>query len=135
MHDRVEKCVLVVDDEMVIADSLAIILNENGYSAHAAYSGESALELAASLSPDILISDVVMGEMSGIELAIYFTKAYPDCRIVLISGHAITRDLLEWAAKSGYRFELIPKPAHPQELLDYLASITSEMPDFDHEER
>ena len=127
MRDGPGKCVLVVDDETVIADSLAIILNENGYSAHPAYSGESAIELAPSLAPDILISDVVMGEMSGIELAIHFTKAFPRCRVVLISGNAITKNLLEWAARYGYRFELIPKPASPQELLDYLASATSEI--------
>ena len=126
MRDSVGKCVLVVDDETVIADSLAIILNENGYSAHATYSGETAVEMAASLTPDILISDVVMGEMSGIELAIHFTKAYPRCRIVLISGNAITKSLLEWAARYGYRFELIPKPTHPQAMLDYLASVTAQ---------
>ena len=122
------KCVLVVDDETVIADSLAIILNENGYSAHAAYSGESAVEAAASLTPDILISDVVMGAMSGIELAIYFTKAFPQCRIVLMSGQAVTTHLLEWAARYGYQFELLPKPSHPRELLEYLSSATSEVP-------
>ena len=122
------KCVLVVDDETVIADSLAIILNENGYSAHATYSGETAVEAAASLNPDILVTDVVMGAMSGIELAIYFTKTFPKCRILLISGKAVTTHLLEWAARSGYHFELLPKPSHPEELLQYLGSATSEVP-------
>jgi CheY-like chemotaxis protein len=114
--------VLVVDDERKIADTLALILNANGYDAHAAYGGEEAIELAASLKPDILISDVVMAGMSGIEVAIYFANYLPACRIVLISGNVLSASLLELAGKDGYQFQLLPKPVHPQILMSHLSA-------------
>jgi CheY-like chemotaxis protein len=113
--------VLVVDDERMIADTLTLILNRSGYHAHAAYSGEDAIELAGSLKPDILVSDVVMGGMSGIEVAIYFANYLPKCRIILISGNIMTASLLEVAGKQGYQFQLLPKPVHPQVLISHLS--------------
>ena len=113
--------VLVVDDERMIADTLTLILNRSGYQAHAAYSGEDAIELAGSLMPDILVSDVVMGGMSGIEVAIYFANYLPKCRIILISGNILTASLLEVAGKQGYQFQLLPKPVHPQVLISHLS--------------
>jgi CheY-like chemotaxis protein len=62
--------VLVADDERVIADTLVIILNQAGFDATAAYSGRTAVELAESLRPDMLISDVIMPDLSGIDAAI-----------------------------------------------------------------
>lgn len=114
--------VLVVDDERMIADTLALILSRNGYHAHAAYSGEDAIELAASLKPDFLVCDVVMGGMSGIEVAVYFANYLPTCRIVLISGNIMSASLLEVAGKQGYQFQLLPKPVHPQILISHLSS-------------
>ena len=61
--------VLVADDERVIADTLAMILNQSGFEARAVYSGERALELAATLKPDMLISDVIMADLNGIDAA------------------------------------------------------------------
>ena len=52
--------VLVVDDERVIADTLAIILNQQGYEATAVYTGTAAVDRARSVKPDLIISDVIM---------------------------------------------------------------------------
>ncbi len=62
--------VLVVDDEQTIANTLALILNHSGFEARAVYSGEAAVEVVGSFAPDVLISDVVMTGMSGVEAAI-----------------------------------------------------------------
>ena len=62
--------VLVADDERVIADTLAIILNQSGFEATAVYNGEKAVETARTLRPDMLISDVIMTDMNGIDAAI-----------------------------------------------------------------
>ena len=62
--------VLVVDDAKIVADTLAQILNLNGFQAVAAYSGEQALQLASVQHFDHLVSDVVMDGMNGIESAI-----------------------------------------------------------------
>jgi two-component SAPR family response regulator len=84
--------VLIVDDQEVIADSLCFILNENGFDARAVYSDETAIVLARVLRPDILISDIRMGGTTGIELAIKIEDEFPDCRIILYSGHSETVD-------------------------------------------
>src|SRR5687767_4447692 len=61
--------VVVVDDERLIADTLAEILNDSGYRAIAVYDGLTALEQVQKLCPDALITDVVMPGMDGIEVA------------------------------------------------------------------
>ena len=114
--------VLVVDDERVIADTLAMILNQSGFEARAIYSGEGALELAASFVPDMLISDVIMADLNGIDAAIRIKELLPGIKVLLFSGQAATADLLEKARAQGYEFEILAKPVHPQDLLSRLRS-------------
>jgi CheY-like chemotaxis protein len=112
--------VLIVDDEKIVADSLVMILKARGYEATAVYSGEGAVDAAAGLEPDVLISDVVMDGMTGIETASEILKIAPSCRVLLLSGHIRTADLLKDAEMHGYQFEILPKPIHPSVLLEYL---------------
>ena len=114
---QVKPKVLVADDERVIADTLAIILNQSGFEATAVYSGEKAVETAKSLKPDMLISDVIMTGMTGIEAAIITRNQLPKCKILLFSGQAATADLLEKARADGHEFEILAKPVHPTDLL------------------
>ena len=109
--------VLVADDEPVIADTLAMILNQSGFEARAVYSGERALELAVTFAPEMLISDVIMGGLNGIDAAIRIQALLPGIKILLFSGQAATADLLEKARARGYEFEILAKPVHPQDLL------------------
>lgn len=119
--------ILVVDDDIAIADSLAVILNSGGYHAKAVHSAEEALEESVLLAPDVLITDVIMAGMSGIDLAIHISNTVPTCKIILFSGQAQTPELLRKAEEDGYRFELLHKPVHPQVLLrrlsEYVASL------------
>ncbi|HWS18125.1 MAG TPA: response regulator [Candidatus Elarobacter sp.] len=109
--------VLVVDDERVIADTLAIILNQNGFDASAVYTGTAAVDRAREIRPDLIISDVIMPDMNGIEAAIRIRQVLPGCKILLFSGQAATADLLEKARAQGHEFEILAKPVHPQDLL------------------
>ena len=109
--------VLVADDEQVIANTLAIILNQAGFEARAVYSGEKAIEALDSFQPDMLISDVIMTGMTGIEAAIATRAKRPTCKILLFSGQAATADLLEKARAQGHEFEILAKPVHPTDLL------------------
>ena len=109
--------VLVADDEQVIANTLAIILNQAGFEARAVYSGEKAIEALDIFHPDMLISDVIMTGMTGIEAAILTREKLPKCKILLFSGQAATADLLERARAQGHEFEILAKPVHPTDLL------------------
>lgn len=112
--------VLVADDERVIADTLAMILSQSGFVARAVYSGEKAVELAADFKPDMIICDVIMAELNGIDAAIRIRAMLPNVKILLFSGQAATADLLEKARARGYDFEILAKPVHPQDLLTRL---------------
>ena len=112
--------ILVVDDEETLANTTIEILNMAQFCAFGAYDGQTALELAAKLNPDILLTDVLMPGMNGVELAIAISQLLPKTQILLISGQAGTIDLLEKARLEGYRFELIAKPIHPERLLQRL---------------
>ena len=123
MTSSTARRVLVLDDERVIANSLALILNRSGFDARAVYTAEAAIRTAGELNPDILISDVIMEGMTGIDAAIRITEIVPNCRILLFSGQAATADLLERAEAAGHRFELIVKPVHPRVLLERLRQL------------
>lgn len=112
--------VLVADDERVIADTLAMILNQSGFETRAVYSGEKAVEVAAAFKPDMLISDVIMTGLNGIDAALRIRQLLPGVKILLFSGQAATADLLETARAQGYEFEILAKPVHPQDLLSRL---------------
>lgn len=120
--------VLVVDDESAIADTLTEILSRSGYAAMAAYDGYGALETALLAPPEMLITDVVLPAMSGIELAITMRRVYPDCKVILFSGQASTADLLASARQDGHHFTLLTKPVHPRDLLAQVAECLKHHP-------
>jgi CheY-like chemotaxis protein len=115
------KKILVVDDERLIADTLTSILAGSGFEATAAYSAREALEwIARSGCPDILLSDVMMPDLNGVELA---KKVSGDCShtaVTLITGNSYTPELLRKAESEGYKFKMLPKPIHPKTLLAHL---------------
>ena len=116
--------VLVVDDERLIARTVASILNANGFEAVEAYNGEEALEKALVLEPDIVLTDVLMPRMTGVELGMRLHDELPKARILLFSGQAATSELMRKAHADGYDFELFPKPIHPDDLIAKLRGLT-----------
>ncbi len=109
--------VLIVDDEVVIADTLTTILAQHGIAAMTAYTGLEALEIARVIPPNLLLADVVMPGMSGIDVAIAIKRDIPDCAILLFSGQAATKGLLAKAGKAWCDFEVLLKPIHPEKLV------------------
>jgi CheY-like chemotaxis protein len=124
---RSDSSIFVVDDEPVIASSLAAILQMNGFSARFFTCPLEALAAARTESPDLVISDVAMPGISGIELAIKMRAQYPNCKILLFSGQAATSDLLEAARAQGHDFRLLQKPVHPSEFLFEIGQLSTRL--------
>lgn len=119
-HHAPSPRILVVDDEVLIADTIVQILNRNGFIAEAAYSGSQAIDLARRYCPELVLSDVMMPQVDGVEAAIAIREHCPDTRIVLFSGQAATVEILARARERGHNFELLPKPIHPTQLIKHL---------------
>jgi CheY-like chemotaxis protein len=115
--------VLVVDDEPIIADTLALILRQDGYQAESAYDGEQAVTMAKEmLLLDLLVTDFVMPKLDGIEAALMVTTMHPDCKVFLISGYPEV--LVANPEARAHGFELLTKPVHPRELLTRIHAAT-----------
>jgi CheY-like chemotaxis protein len=112
--------ILVVDDEALIADTIVQILNRDGFIAEAAYGGNQAIEAARRMTPEMILSDVLMPQVDGVEAAIRIREFLPEARIVLFSGQAATVEILARARERGHDFELLAKPIHPTQLIKHL---------------
>jgi YesN/AraC family two-component response regulator len=116
--------VLIVDDEPLIADTLAAILRTKGYAASSVYNGSDAIVSAEMAPPDILITDVMMPAMNGIDLAVTVRSLIPNCAVLLFSGHANLNPWLEDPRSAVHDFPLLSKPIHPDELLTHISRLT-----------
>jgi CheY-like chemotaxis protein len=117
--------IFVVDDEKAIAETLVIILGKSGFGATSFTNPLEALEKALMKSPDLLLSDVVMPVLSGVDLAVQIKEKCPNCKILLFSGQAETTDLLTAARKQGHNFPLVAKPIHPADLILRIRELIS----------
>jgi DNA-binding NtrC family response regulator len=117
------KRVLVIDDEPSIADSLTEILIGHGYDALAFHSGRTAIDSARDCCPDLVISDVVMPKLNGVDTVLAIRERCPSTKILLFSGQAGTTNILEAARAEGHEFEMLPKPIHPEQLLKKLSTL------------
>ena len=112
--------ILVVDDEPIIADTIAKILEQQRFSALAAYDGETAIEIALLNPPQLVVSDVMMPGMNGIELGMKIRRMFPDCSVILSSGQSASSNLLMAALSAGNHFVFLEKPVHPKVLLKHV---------------
>lgn len=117
---RSKPTILVVDDERLIAETTGEILKRAGFHALTAFDGNTALGLALQFQPDLVLTDIVMPKMNGVDLAIAIRKSLPKTEILLLSGQAGISDLLENGRDQGYSFELIGKPVHPETILEWI---------------
>jgi DNA-binding NtrC family response regulator len=124
--DTKRPSIFVVDDEYIIASTLATILQRNGFDASFFTEPLAVLPAARLKAPDLLITDVVMPVLSGIDLAIAVRLEFPECKVLLFSGQAATANLLEAARLKGYDFELLSKPIHPTEFLKRIKNVAEE---------
>jgi DNA-binding response OmpR family regulator len=99
------------------------ILRLSGFTPFGFENPRDALRASESDDPALLIADVVMPHMTGIELAIQVQSKYLKCKVLLLSGRTISADLLDQANKGGHHFALLANPLYPPELLAALKGL------------
>ena len=110
--------VLIVDDERWTSDTLATIFSIAGYESRSTYSAEEALEIITTWQPALVILDVVLPRMNGIDLAIDLACRHPAYQLLLFSVNPGTAQLMRAAAQAGHPFEILEKPVHPDLMLE-----------------
>jgi DNA-binding NtrC family response regulator len=118
--------IFVVDDEQVIATTISLILRKAGYAATAFFNPVKLLQAMEEGAPDLVISDIMMPQMSGVDLAILLRRERPDCKVVLFSGQAATSEVLDAARREGHEFRVFAKPLHPTKLLSHVGDLLRE---------
>ena len=108
--------VLVVDDDPTVRDVLTTLLGFDGFEVVSAPDGPTALQLAKTLDPDIVLLDVVMPGIDGLEVCRTLRNRAPDTRIVMLTGRGAAEDELDGVAAGAHAY--LKKPFSPLELLE-----------------
>ncbi len=109
------KTILVVDDEKSVRDSIKMILEYEHYAVEFAEDGAKALAKVDSHVVDLVLLDIKMPGMDGIEVLEHIKERHPDLPVVMISGHGTIETAVE-ATKRG-AFDFLPKPLDRDKLL------------------
>ena len=116
--------VLVVDDDRLVADTLALVFGKSGFQARAVYSADEALACAREFNPHLLLSDVTMPGRDGLTLLTDITREQPACRIIMLTGfYSNLKDVREHASKLARPVGILTKPCQPAELLREAAAL------------
>jgi DNA-binding NtrC family response regulator len=108
----------IVDDESGILQTLEILLRSEGFTPHVAHGGKAALDLLQQFSPDIVLSDVRMPHVTGVEVLAAAKAKDPDVPVILMTAQATLQTAMQ-AVNEG-AFYYIQKPFRNDELLAIL---------------
>jgi two-component system cell cycle sensor histidine kinase/response regulator CckA len=106
--------ILLVEDQKEVLKFVAMVLAKYGYKVVQAQDPEEALRVCAVQPVDLLVTDVVMPKMSGVELARHLRPSLPGLKAVFISGYSEATHEREWASLEGANF--LQKPFAPRAL-------------------
>lgn len=113
-----KKRVLVVDDDRLVADTLCLIYKANGFDSEARYSAADGLERARSFVPNLMLCDVTMPEISGLELVDSMQEFMPDTRLLMLTAYASNAaDVRAHSRRARRPVKLLSKPCRPDDLL------------------
>lgn len=118
--------ILLIDDNYMLRESLSRLLSEAGHEVSTAENGRLALQLFKPLVFDLVITDIVMPEMDGLELIQALKQRYPQGKIIAISGggRCSPQDYLEIAGALGVS-STIAKPFANKDLLTKIEEVLS----------
>lgn len=116
------KKILVVDDEQIIRDDISEYLSIIGYKVITAGNGKEGLDLVKSENPDLIITDIIMPEMEGIEFIGKVKKSFKNIPVIAMSGSSFGKKFLDAACLIGAeaKFE---KPFDLDKLLKKVESL------------
>ncbi|HEX9860988.1 MAG TPA: response regulator, partial [Nitrospirota bacterium] len=109
-----EHTVLLVDDEENARTALSITLKREGYNVLTAASGDEGIEVLDKNPVDILVTDMIMPRVTGMELLSYARKNYPEVMVIMVTGYASIENAIA-ALKEG-AFDYITKPIKLEEV-------------------
>lgn len=124
MQVKIKK-ILVVDDEPAITKLVELMLSVKGYEVIAAEDGKKGLEMFKTENPDLVITDIVMPDMEGIELVRSLIKIKKNLPIIVMSGNPTGTQFLKIASMLGAHSTL-NKPFSSSELLSLISNIEGE---------
>ena len=118
--------VLIVDDNGPVRETIAGLLEENGFATLEAENGEVALRIIESERPEVVITDIVMPVMDGVSMISEMSENFPDTKLIAISGANPSNgiDFLDTAQKLGAS-RVLAKPFKPREIVDAVVSLFS----------
>lgn len=110
--------VLVVDDDRLVADTLCLIFQANGYESQARYSAAEGFECAQTFDPALVLCDVTMPDESGLQLAIRMHETMPQTRILMLTAYASNvPEVREQSRRLRRPLRILSKPCRPDDLL------------------
>ena len=112
------KRIFIVDDEETIAWTMSEILRRKGYATHFFADPREALEAAEEEPPHLLISDVYMPAMNGIDFAQQLKLLCPECKVILMSGNADGAIALRNEGVWAGHFDVMKKPISVEQLFN-----------------
>jgi len=110
--------VLVIDDETGILESLRILLKNEGFTTHTAHGGKAGIEAIAELQPDIILSDVRMPNVGGLQVLGAARQQDPDTPVILMTAQATLQSAMQAVNEGAYYY--IQKPFRNDELVAIL---------------
>ena len=115
----------IIDDEEVVCRSCERFLKEEGYDVRTAYNGRDGIILIEENNYDIVITDLKMPGMSGMEILEYVKDKYPDIQVIMITGYSTAANAEESVKKGAADY--IQKPFAPSELLSVVIETSKKI--------
>jgi CheY-like chemotaxis protein len=114
---------MVLDDDDAVRQTWTIIFRQQGYEVVPADRGTAAIDAARDRAPDLLLADIRLPDMTGIEASRRVKEIAPACHVLLISGDSDSGEAIEEARARGAIFEVLPKPISPPDLIRRIADL------------
>ncbi len=124
--------ILVVDDELSMREVLELMLTKEGYQITCAENGRTAIELLEKDPYDLMLCDIKLGDISGLDVLQASKKCNPDTVVILISAYASTETAVE--AMNAGAYDYVPKPFDKDELMQTVAKAL-DLKTIEHEKQ